>query len=236
MDIMEFDIVDENTPSNEIIFSAVKFIAKYLKNIGYKSHKGRDGWNITSEIKDFEFNIYVFAVRGNRKGYKVCIRIDCIIYNKRFNEGYLGGSLGGISMDSKKEWELYGGDKYENSLKDIIQRLDNYFIPLTDRFINDIDNLVFDVVNNGFYPNNKQTGCRINTNFLKRYGNKELLEKAMQKYYDNYISKDYETHEKFKMFLFKFKNGTEFDPWLAGDLYVLIKTIVEDNLNIKMKK
>jgi hypothetical protein len=107
---------------------------------------------------------------------------------------------------------------------------------LTERFINDIENLVFDVVENGFYPNNEQMGYRINIDFLRRYGNRELLEKSIQKYYDSYISRHYEIHEKFKKILSELKNGNEIDQFVLRDDTYVVETIVKNNLNIILKK
>jgi hypothetical protein len=223
-----------NTHPKEIILSAFEFIAKYLENIGYKFYKSK--LEIINRTNDFEFYIHIFGSGSNGKGYRARITINCGIYNKKFDEGYFGNNLGYIAADGYREWELYGRENYENSVKDIIQKLDNYFIPLTNRFINGIDNLVLDVVENGFYPNNKQMGYRIDIDFLKRYGNKELLEKSIQKYYDSHISKHYEIHEKFKKILYELKNGIEIDTYTLMDNTYIVKTIVENNLNIKIKE
>ncbi|MDR1315260.1 MAG: hypothetical protein LBK13_00180 [Spirochaetales bacterium] len=224
---------DESTPPKEITLGALEYIIKHLENSGYKFYKSK--LEISKKINDFEFYIHIFGSDRNGKGYRTRITINCGIVNKKFDEGYFGNNLGYIAADGYREWELYGKENYANSVKDIIQKLDNYFIPVTNRFIDDIDDLVSDVVENGFYPNNKQMGYRINIDFLKRYGNRELLEKAIQKYYDSYISKHYEVHEKFKKILFELKSGQEIDPYVLSDNTYMAKTIVDNNLNIKIE-
>jgi hypothetical protein len=222
---------NENTPPREIILTALEFIEKYLKNNGYKFYKSK--MEIINRINDFEFNIAVYNSHRNGKGYRARITVNCIIKNNKYNELYSGHNLGHIAEDGFREWELYGKENYENSLNDIIQKVDNYFIPLTNRFINDIGNLVLDIAENGFYPNNKQMGYTINVPFLKRYGNRELLEKSIQKYYDSNISRHYEANIGFKELLSELKNGRKLENYEDRDY--IIRTIVENNLNIKLK-
>jgi hypothetical protein len=222
---------NENTPLKEIALSACEYIALHLENIGYKFFKSKK--EIIKNISDLEFKILFFSSDYNKKGYKARITVDCIIFNKKYDELYYGNNLGYIAAIGYKEWELYGKDNYGNSLNKIIHCFDKYFIPLTNRFIDDIDNLVLDVVNNGFYPNNKQVGYEINVDFLKRYGNKELLEKAIQKYY-NSISVHYEANKKFKKLLIDSKNGIEIEA--TNYFYKIIKAIAENNLNIIIKE
>jgi hypothetical protein len=166
---------DESTPPKEITLGALEYIVKHLENSGYKFYKSK--LEISKKINDFEFYIYIFGSDRNGKGYRVRITVSCGILNRKFDEMYFGNNLGYIAADGYREWELYGKENYVNSVKDIIQKLDNYFIPLTNRFTGDIENLVLDVVEKGFYPDNEQMGYRINIDFLKRYGNRELLEK-----------------------------------------------------------
>jgi hypothetical protein len=232
MYIMEIEYkYNENTPPKEIILSALEYISKYFENSGYRFYKSK--LEITNKTNDFIFNILAFGSSHNGKGYRARVTVNCCIENKKFDELYFGNNLGYISSEDFREWELYGKDNYENSLKDIIQKIENYFIPLTNRFKNDIDNLVLDVVNDGFYPNNKKMGYRINVYFLKRYGNNELLEKAIQKYYDNSISKHYEANKGFKELLFEATDGRKLEPYEDRDY--IIRTIVENKLNITIK-
>jgi hypothetical protein len=164
------------------------------------------------------------------------LTVGCCIKNKKYNEIYFANNLGYISNTGYKEWELYGKNNYENSLKTIIQMIENIFLPLTERFTNDIEKLVLDIVEEGFYPDNEQMGYRTNIDFLKRYGNKELLQKSIQKYYDGYISRHYEVHEKFKKILFELKDGKEIDRFVLRDDTYVVETIVNNNLNIKIKE
>ncbi|MDR1341229.1 MAG: hypothetical protein LBK58_14420 [Prevotellaceae bacterium] len=224
---------DGNTPPKEITLGALEYIVRHLENTGYKFYRSK--LEISKKINDFEFYIHIYGSDRNGKGYRARITIDCGILNRKFDEWYFGHNLGYIAADGYREWELYGKENYVNSVKDIIQKLDNYFIPLTNRFTDDIDSLVLDVVENGFYPDNEQMGYRINMDFLKRYGNRELLEKSIQKYYDSYISKHYEVHEQFKKILFELKSGQKIDPYVLRDSRYVIETIVENNLNIKLK-
>ena len=220
---------NENTPPKEIIFSACEYIALHLENIGYKFFKSKK--EIIKTINDFEFRIVCYGSYSNKKGCEASLTVDCTISNKKYGEFYYRNDLPSIATIGYKKCELYGKDNYENSLNEIIQCFDNYFIPLTNRFVNDIDNLVLDVVDKGFYPNNKQIGYEINVDFLKRYGNKELLEKAIQKYY-NSISVRYEANIRFKKSLLDLKNGIENNIYFED----IIKAIVEYNLNIIIKE
>jgi hypothetical protein len=224
---------NETTPPKEITLGALEHIVNHVEKSGYKFYKSK--LEISKKINDFEFYLHIFGSDRNGKGYRVRITINCGIANRKFDETYFGNNLGYIAADGYKEWELYGKENYIASVKDIIQKLDNYFLPLTNRFINDIDNLVLDVVENGFYPGNKQMGYRTNIDFLKRYGSRELLQKSIQKYYDTYISKHYEVHEKFKEILSALKSGQEIDPFTLRDDTDMAKTIAENNLDIKLK-
>jgi hypothetical protein len=225
---------DENTPPKEIFFGACLVIASFLENRGYKFFKSKN--KLIKKINDFEFSFSFWSSDSNGKGYRVRLTVNCCIKNKKYDEIYIGHNLGYISNIGYKEWELYGKNNYENSLKTIIQGIENNFLPLTERFMNDIENLVLDIVENGFYPNNEQMGYRINIDFLKRYGNNELLEKSIQKYYDTYISRHYEVHEKFKKILSELKNGNEIDPFVLREDTYVVETIVNNNLNIKIKE
>jgi hypothetical protein len=224
---------DEETPPREIFLEACLTVASFLESNGFKFLKSKK--EIVKKIDDFEFLIAFWSSDSNGKGYRVRLSIGCSIKNKKHDERYFGNNLGYIANIGWREWELYGKDNYENSLKTIIDGIENSFLPLTERFTNDIENLVLDVVENGFYPNNRQVGYRTNIDFLSRYGNRELLEKSIQKYYDTYISKHYEVHEKFKKVLFELKNGQEIDPFLLREDTQIVETIVSNNLDIKIK-
>ncbi|MDU1890222.1 MAG: DUF4304 domain-containing protein [Dysgonomonas sp.] len=171
---------DENTPPKDIVIAACQEITDSLD--GYRFLKSKR--EIVKKVGEFLFTIYFQSNRYNEKGISTDIWVNCSIENMTFDECYYGHNLGTISHNNFTVWKLYGKDNYESSVDDIKRRLQNYFLPMTERFINDIDNLVTDVVDKGFYPDNETTGYVISPHFILRYGNLDLLTKAIQKDYD----------------------------------------------------
>ena len=220
---------NEETPPKEILFSAIEYIVKQIEHRGFKFYKSK--MEIIKRVQDIEFAILFWGSDSNGKGYRSRVTVNCSIKNRKFDEFYFGGHL---AEGCWKEWELYGKENYELSVKDIIQILDNYFLPLTERFVNDIDNLVNDVVEKGVYPNNEKEGYVISLDFLKRYGNIGQLEKAIQKYYDVDISRYPVNNQRFKDVLLDIRNGKtreEFTPDIE-----IAQAIVENDLKIKLKE
>ena len=173
---------DENTPPKEIITAACCEIAGQLQPEGYKFLKSQ--MSIVKRVGELVFTVHFQSNRYNQRGESAEVWVSCSVENKKYNESYYGHNLGTISHMNFTGWEFYGEENYNRSVKDILQRLQTFFIPLTHRFVNDMDRLVLDVVDKGFYPDNETTGYAISAEFLLRYGNIGLVQKAIQKYYD----------------------------------------------------
>lgn len=216
---------DEKTPPKEIIIGACNELTSQLQNEGYKFLKSQQ--NIVKREGGFIFSIHFQANRYNAKGESAEAWVSCSISNVRYDECYYGRNLGTISHINYTGWEFYGKENYEKSVSDILQRLQAFFIPLTHRFINDRDKLVLDVVDKGFYPDNETTGYEISTDFLLRYGNTELLQKAIQKYYDLCYP---QAKANFKKSVLALSKGKEPDTLYA--FWKLAEAVVEHNISI----
>jgi hypothetical protein len=216
-----------NTHSEDIILGTCQYIVSRFENEGYKLIKRpNDEYDIIKKANDFRFTITIYYSSiwndlDNIKEFGAHIHtINCSFYNKRLDEYYLDIHL--EPLFPGHGWELSRKEYYENSLRDILQKIDTNFTMFTGRFMNDRIKLVFDIVNKGF--------CSYgNINFVARYGNKELLEELIQNYYNRYILQDNERHDKFKKNIIYFKCGKEI--YGGVDNYA-IRAIVKYDLNI----
>ncbi|MDR1554575.1 MAG: hypothetical protein LBS39_00930 [Campylobacteraceae bacterium] len=222
-------IYDETTPPKEIVFGACRDLALFLADKGYKFFKSK--MEITKKINDFEFSVSFYTYSSNAKGRRARISVNCRIKNIKYNELYYANNLGYIADIGWNEWELYGKDNYEKSIKEIIYHLENRFLPLCDRFINDIKSLVLDVVNHGFYPNHSRIRYETSVDFLLRYGDVKLLEKSIQNYYDKLIPT---RRRLFRTHLLCVKNGEELHPMDTEK--TMFDAIIKYNLNINMER
>ena len=214
---------NENTPPRDIVLGACQDIAVALKN--YKLLKREK--EINRKSGDFLFSISILSDGYNKMERRIRISINCSISNHKYDEGYYGHNLGYISNDNFMDWDLYGLANYKEAVTDIISRFKSYFLPLTERFLNDMDNLVTDVVEKGFYPDNEKIGYSITPAFLLRYGNKELLQCAAQKYYNSLYP---QAKDNFKKTTIRLKDGIE--PERSYAFNSLANTLVKEEIDI----
>lgn len=171
----------------EIFLNACKDIEAKLLPMGYKFIKSEHA--LIRKTKDFIFEIDFWSSSSNKEG-RVIMEVKCLILDRysKCKECLFGDNLGYFSDDNFMDWNLCGETEYQTVIKDIVNRIKTFFIPLTERFINDLPQLVEDVVNVGFYPNRPVhpygSHYVITMSFLEKYATKKQLDTAIQKYID----------------------------------------------------
>lgn len=171
----------------EIFLNACKDIEAMLLPMGYKFVKSEHA--LIRKTKDFIFEIDFWSSSSNKEG-RVMMEAKCLILdrNSKCKECLFGDNLGYLSDDNFMDWNLCGETEYQTVIKDIVNRIKTFFIPLTERFINDLPQLVEDVVNVGFYPNRPVhpygSHYVITMSFLEKYATKKQLDTAIRKYID----------------------------------------------------
>ena len=186
---MEYSF-NENTPPKEIVAYAMLEISEAMQTEGFKFLKSKS--EIVKRSENFTFRISSQSRKWNEKGVSTEIWLHCSVSDNEEKLWFWGSTL---AFSNGKQglfhsWQLYGKDNYEKSLQEIKTIIFSRLLPFFRRFEQDLQNLIDEVVENGFcvFEDTQvyDANYRIPKTFLSKYGTKAQLNIAFQHYIDRH--------------------------------------------------
>lgn len=185
---MEY-IFDETTPPKEIITSVISEIAEVMSNDGFRFLKSK--LEIKKKTNRFVFRIYSQSSRWNAAGETAEVFIRSSVCDGKENICFWDSTLAfSNAKQDVGQWELYGKENYEESLRGIKEIISSYLLPFFRRFEHDLPKLTEEVAEKGFCAFGPtqvyDANYEIPIGFLSEYGNKEQINLAFQNYIDRH--------------------------------------------------
>ena len=144
------------------------------------------------------------------------LTVRCNIKQARSKTWICGNNLGYASCGKYMTWDVANPDERGQVIDDVTARLNASFISLAERFAGDLQPLVADIVEKGFFPNYEYV---TNVPFVLEYGTNEQARQSAQNYYNALL---FAAKKNFQRALAEVRSGQAATAYRSDYLLALI--------------
>ncbi len=200
----------------------------------------QDGWKyaksnhwMTKKVKNFKFQVLFYTSWNNISDKDVVFYGAFDISSSKTKKSYFshGTCTSGIPK-GKLNWNIAREEMWDEAIEEFTNWLETECFPIMEQCMNNLDEFVKKVVEEGFYP---PLGYICDIDFVLEFGGRELAEIATKKYYE---SLDDESKMKFKKNYDSMINGGEAVNRYGNDMMLNpseFRTVIENKIMVDLE-